>query len=50
MLFIILYKDHKTIGFRDIVERPPTAAKESNKSADRSRLNYRLRADRPAAN
>jgi hypothetical protein len=26
MLFIILYRDHKTIGFRDLVKRPPTAA------------------------
>jgi hypothetical protein len=29
MLFIILYRDHKTvktIGFRDLVERPPIAA------------------------
>jgi hypothetical protein len=26
MLFIIIYGDHKTIGFRDLVEKPPTAA------------------------
>jgi hypothetical protein len=29
MSFIILYEDHKTIGFRDLVERPPTAASAS---------------------
>jgi hypothetical protein len=29
MLFIILYKDHKTIGFRDLVKRPPTAVSAS---------------------
>jgi hypothetical protein len=26
MSFIILYGAHKTIGFRDLVERPPPAA------------------------
>jgi hypothetical protein len=32
MSFIILYGDHKTIGFRDLVERPPTAASAGKKS------------------
>jgi hypothetical protein len=27
--FIILYGDYKTIGFRDLVERPPIAASAS---------------------
>jgi hypothetical protein len=26
MSFIIIYGDHRAIGFRDLVERPPTAA------------------------
>jgi hypothetical protein len=29
MSFIILYRDHKTIGFRDLVKRPPIAIRAS---------------------
>jgi hypothetical protein len=32
MSFIILYGDHKTIGFRDLAGRPPTAASAGKKS------------------